>query len=391
MHRVQGTNLIKMRYEIKLSTILAVLIVGTIVIKLLLISNGMFALPDESRYSATIDALIELKNLHLKGFLFELFSNNARPVEAFVKIIPAILQKISSSLFHNDFHDPMNTHHIFIFNYVIHIFIIVIHYRLSKILVKDQSLTLLSVLIFSSLTNSYIYLRHCLPYDSSLLLLYFVLYKFIKHYNLEQITNKRLFNWGVIVAIAYLIYPGYLLFIASFSILLLIMLYFDSGLIKSIKLYLNYILSVCFVMLITEVLSRIGGISYFREFIDYMETVTLVYSGENFIFIFKYLIQVEGLNGWILILGLAAYIMTLIYNRQESDFKSISVNTFFCFSAILVLATVVYSYNKISFYGRVRYYFHLCHYFFFNTPAKLSKLCISKRHLLFICKTGCQS
>jgi hypothetical protein len=196
-----------------------------------------------------------------------------------------------------------------------------------------------------------------LPYDSSLLLLYFVLYKFIKHYNLEQITNKRLFNWGVIVAIAYLIYPGYLLFIASFSLLLLITLYFDSGLSKSIKLYLNYILSACFVIFIAEVLSRIGGRSYFREFIDYMDSVTRVYSGENFIFIFKYLIQVEGLNGWILILGLAAYIITLIYSPRESDFKSISVNTFLCFSAILVLATVVYFFKKMNLYGRVIHQF----------------------------------
>jgi hypothetical protein len=349
----------------------------------MLISSGMFAFPDESRYDGSLRALFNLRKLDLNGFLHAIFSTDARPGDAFIRIISAFLQRLSTKLFNIDFFDPHNTYPIFVFNYIIHLSILVIHYKLSKRFFKEQLPALLSVLIFSSLTNSYFYLRHALPYDSSLLLLYFVLYQFTKYYNLHQITNKRLFNWGLIMTIAYLIYPGYSLFFASLSMVLLIMLYFEEGFIKSIKSFLIYIFSVCFVMVLTEILSRIGGVPYFGGIIV---QITQGSFEESFSFIIKYLIQVEGLTGGILICGLAIYIISLIYNSRKLDFKAISVITFFCFGSIFIFWATLGYFNKVVFYGRLIHQFIPLICIFAILP--LDKLIISNRQKYLVLGIG---
>lgn len=347
-----------MNYKIKTEQLIITLIIITIITKLFLISDGMFAFPDEARYDASVYAFYDLINLNVKGFLNKIFSTDARPGDVLLRIIPVAFQKINTLLFNINIYDPINSYPIFLFNYVVHLLILLIHYRLSKILFQEKVIALLSLLIFSSLISSYIYLRHCLPYDASLLLLYFVMYQFIKMHNCNKVTSGYLLSWGSLMAIAYLIYPGYSLFFAAFSMLLLIMLYIDYGLTKSLKQFLVFVAAICLVIFCAEVMSRIGNSSYIWSAMNLSSTITQGNFEESFIFIIKYLLQVEGLSGVILILGVGGYLIFLIYQPDKDNIKSITSVAFYCFSAVVLLYAVLgFFFQKVVFYGRLIHQF----------------------------------
>ena len=108
-------------------------------------------------------------------------------------------------------YEPSNSFSLFIFNYVVYVLLMFLHFKFSKLLFKNDLYCYCSVLFFSCLTNSYVYLRHAVPYDLSLLIIYFCLYKIILNIKKESLTNKDLIGFGFLAFLGYLTYPGYVI------------------------------------------------------------------------------------------------------------------------------------------------------------------------------------
>ena len=158
-------------------------------------------------------------------------------------------------------------------------------------------MALISVLLFSTLTNSYLYLRHALPYDTSLLIFYLVIYKIVIYTEENSLSFKKSLIIGICSFLGFLVYPGYFpLFIVG-----LFLLFFNNISKKNIfkKIYYSsyYILGSILCLIIFEKISRLVGRSYILDAIGLSKTITQGSFEESFVFIFKYLFEVEGLTG----------------------------------------------------------------------------------------------
>ena len=84
-----------------------------------------------------------------------------------------------------------------------------IHFKFSNLLLKSCFLALISVVLFSTLTNSYLYLRHALPYDMSLLIFYVIIYKIVIYTEENSLSFKKSLLIGICSFFGFLVYPGY--------------------------------------------------------------------------------------------------------------------------------------------------------------------------------------
>ncbi len=186
--------------------ILFIVIIALTLIKLKLAGVGFFSSGgDEIRYFESINALIQLKECNLYSAIQCIYSTQGRPGDVIVNIIPASMQYVAFKIFDPELTEDKNIP-FFIFNFLIYCCILLVHFKFSKLFLKDITLALLSVLFYSCLTNSYLYLRHALPYDTSLLLFYLIIYKISKISLKSIVTIKQSFIWGGLSFFAFTIY-----------------------------------------------------------------------------------------------------------------------------------------------------------------------------------------
>ena len=135
-------------------------------------------------------------------------STQGRPANAILNLIPITLQYITAHIFNLNYYESQNSYAVFVYNFIIYCLILLVHFRFSKLLLNDSYLALASVVLFSTLTNSYLYLRHALPYDTSLLIFYLVIYKIVIYVKEDSLSFKKSFLAGTCSFFGFLVYPG---------------------------------------------------------------------------------------------------------------------------------------------------------------------------------------
>ena len=337
---------------------LLVLILLISVSKLFLIGKGFLAFPDEIRYYSAGNFINEISEGHLKAALYAAFSVQGRPGEAIVKIIPTSLQILTGKLNQVDTYDPVNSYPLFIFNFVVYGLILLVHFKFSNLFLKDRKLSLLSVLIFASLTNSFIYLRHALPYDSSLLVLYYVIFCLCSSIEQKKATPARLFFYGIASFFGYLIYPGYILMISTSLILISIYDLSFKFLLKKIVLVISYASGLIFLFIAVEAASRFAGTSYIYGAKGLSSTITQGSFDESYTFLFKYLFEVEGFTGYILIGVIPIFYVASYYlHKNFPQFKLIIYLSFSLLISYILYASYGYFLHGVVFYGRLIHQF----------------------------------
>ena len=279
------------------------------IIKLNLIGTGFLAFPDELRYCQSGRALQHLLEFNIGAATKEIFSTQGRPADAVIKIIPNGIQYVTTNIFRLNYYESINSYPLFIFNFIIYCLILIIHYKLSYILLKDTFLALISVLLYSTLTNSYLYLRHALPYDMSLMIFYIIIYKIVLYTKESSLSNKKSLLIGIFSCLGLLVYPGY------FPLLIVgLIILFCNNLSKqntSAKIrYANYyILGSSLCLFVFEKIGRLAGRSYILDAKGLSKTITQGSFEESFVFILKYLFEVDGITGIILLIGLSIFLL----------------------------------------------------------------------------------
>jgi hypothetical protein len=339
-----------------LRLVLVALILFVSFYKLSLIGEGFLAFPDESRYTRSGKALKDISEAKIHDALNEIFSTQGRPADALVKTIPNLFQFITSRIHGTGTYESSNSYPLFWFNFIVHGFFLLVLYRLARGFIRDEAFALLAVLFFSLLCNSSIYLRHALPYDASLLLLYFVIYRIIERARAGTMHAVFAMRCGFLSFFGYLMYPGYfpLFLIAGF--LLVFMNLERNEWQRRLSLALWFALGTGLCLAIFEIISRSVGNSYLESAGRLSGTVTQGSFEESFIFILRYLSEVEGVSGYVLISGLVIGMVFLFRSQayRASNTHHAFFLTLFAFAGMyLCYAGAGYFMHKVVYYGRL--------------------------------------
>jgi hypothetical protein len=371
-----------------LKYILIASIVLITAIKLNLIGTGFLAFNDEVRYCQSGKAFQDILGLKIHDAIRAIYFTQGRPADGLLNVIPIGLQYVTAHLFNLNYFESNNSYMVFIINFIIYCCILVIHYKFSKLLLKESYLALISVVLFSTLTNSYLYLRHALPYDKSLLIFYLVIYKTAIYTEENSLSFEKSLLIGMCSFFGFLVYPGYFpLFIVGLFILL-----FNNvskrDFLKRIAYSGYYILGSILCLYIFEKISRLVGTSYILDAIGLSGTITQGSFEESFSYIFKYLIQVEGLTGIILIITLPIFFLMMLYKLINQSYKEYSLMMLLSIAITgnyLVYASTGYFLHKVVLYGRLlhQYFPFICIFSVYSINELLIKITKKNKLILY--------
>ncbi len=328
------------------------------VMKISLVGRGFLAFPDENRYRETGLLLKSLAQGDIVNAITHVFATQGRPGDALLKIIPMSGQVATARIFGCEIYESDNAWPLFIYNYLIYIGLLIIHFLFSNLFLKNKTFSLLSVFVFSSLLISYISLRHADPYDASLLLLYFVFYKMMVYLKIKKGSNFKYLLFGFIAFFGYLCYPGYiLLFFAIPIVYFLTDLRFAEMSTKTTNMFFYCIGSVS-CLLFFEMASRAVDQSFIQNSMALSTTITQGSFDECFSFFIKYLTEVENFTGFLLLFGLIAFIVFGVFDFKKT--KTVSP----IYILFLVLLALYFLYAALGYWGhKVVYYARLLRQF----------------------------
>ncbi|MBI4726371.1 hypothetical protein HY768_03960 [candidate division TA06 bacterium] len=316
------------------------------------------AFPDESRYGYSIYALDCLKSLDFKGFLNNIFITQARPGDAILRLMPAGIQGI---LYHTASWDPRLPVSLVIpqlFNLLISILLTLVFYRVSLILWRDFYPAFSATVVYSLLANSNIYVRHLLPYDAALLIFLSALFYILKDNRTAAVSVKTAGIAGALAALSFLTYPGYY----YIPVLVWGALWIRGrGEKPAKKLLANtgfFAASLALVMLVFEGLARLGGSSYLNNARGLPATIIQGSFKEGYTFGVKYLVQVEGMIGLLLVICLLWYAGLIVRElARQGPKKLLKDYVFLLFilsgAGFMIHASISAIFHKMVFYGRL--------------------------------------
>lgn len=351
--------------------------------RLSLLGIGAYAWPDEYLYNDALGAVAAVLQLDLNEACRSLTGFGARPAEATLRLIPAAIQFIAEKVWNIGLYDPRSLLVATFPNIISSLLLSIVFYRVSMIFFEDdRAVTVLVTIVYSLLTNSNIYVRHVLPYDTAmffcLLSLYCVLR--IKAVTDAPLNPRRLIiAWGI-TGSAVLIYPVVFYLYRPSGLPMAIIIWFAilyslrivaansaatdtmqwliAGLVSGFGLavypaYYSFpvaviivtvlgrrdmtlfslpregvragsllVLSILCVMFFYEIVSRIGGESYIGCAIRLSRTITQGSFEEGYIFIPKYFIEVERSIGVTLIFLAGIYFITTLFRQAIGFSKS---------------------------------------------------------------------
>jgi hypothetical protein len=360
-----------------------------------LLGVGAYAWPDEYLYNDALGAVAAFLQLDLNEACRSLTGFGARPAEATLRLIPAAIQFIVKEVWDIGLYDPKSLLIATFPNILSSLLLSVVFYRVSMIFFEgDRAVAVLVTTIYSLLTNSNIYLRHVLPYDTALFFCLLSLYCVLR---IKVVTDSRLeprrliMAWGITGSVV-LIYPVVFYLYRPSGLPMAIIIWASilyslrlvvannaaadtrewiiAGLVSGFGLavYPAYYafpvavvtiavlgsrdtalfslsrdgarvgsllgLSILCVMFFYEIVSRIGGESYIGCAIRLSRTITQGSFEEGYVFIPKYFIEVERSIGVALIFLAGVYFITTLF-RQVIGFM-MSKSQMALFRCILV-------------------------------------------------------
>ncbi len=335
--------------------LLLLLILFVSVLKIGLINKGFLAFPDESRYRAAGQILKSLANGDVHSAIEFLFSTKGRPGDAIVKIIPTIIQYVTSEIFGFEVYEPKNSFPVFFYNFIIYGLLLWLHYKVSLHYLKDKFLSLFSVLVFATLVVSYVSLRHADPYDASLLILYWVFYKIIAG-NHTPLRNKKMALLGFVAFFGYLCYPGYVLLFLAIPMVFVAQQTVAEKRLSGMKQALFFAAGSLICLLIFEITAQLGGTSFIKNSLLLSGTIVQGSFEECFSFLFKYLVEAEGVNGIFMVLGICGFIILSVINLRrikKTGFPDIYLVFLILFLLFMVYSAAGYFGHKVVWYARL--------------------------------------
>lgn len=356
---------------------------GLLLLRLLLLGSGTLVDYDERRYFQSFEALRAAAHGHWSACAFSLSMVDARPADALWRCVPAAGQLLLARYVGWDRYAFPSLLLPTLLNWAATVGVAWFFWRSCQRLLAGVAAApqwaLVAAVLYASLVNTSIYVRHVLPYDGALLLFMGLLY-----WVLCQPSSPKAWFWarlGLGAGLLWLLYPGYY----AGPVLLVAPLLSWRRPVRWVLAHFGRLLALGvgfgLPLLVAEALSRLGGAPAFWA-VSYDLSLHVLQGdpAEGYTFWLKYLWQVEGALGLVLLalLGLAVRQAGRYLARAgvagllpATPRQKLLVAALLLFGVHATAATVG---HRIVWYGRL---LHL--YFPFLVLAGVAALAVSRR------------
>jgi hypothetical protein len=292
-----------------------------------------------------------LRKGEVKQAAKQLFDVQGRPGLTLVGMVPAAFQNVIANALKVGYNGIEAAWVIYIFNFVIFLTILFLIFRIALLFSIPDKIALLVVLLYSVSINGYIYLRHVFPYDFSLMLLLFALWYLLM--NKLTLSYLRSFIFGILIAGAFIVYPGCFPLALSLPLFYIFIIYTKNTLRHLIIHSFSSGLGGVFLLVIFELLARYCGTSYLS---DVKQTSGMITQGsfeESFSFILKYLWQAEFPLGIVYLFSLVAGSVFLVKRLKKDKNEHLIYLFLSTFIGFVIYASLGQFFHKMVFYGRL--------------------------------------
>jgi hypothetical protein len=316
-----------------------------------LLGVGAYSFQDEVRYKKAVNALVELRGGHLRGWLTQIVAlEDGRPGEAVVKMVPAALQFIPHA-FGVTPANPVSLRIPTACNIIVSLGVVFLLFRMCLILCEcDPAIAAAAAMFYGLLVNTSLYVRHLFPYDWSLCVFMGALWLVLS----KRPTVALAALAGLFAASTVLIYPGYYLLCPLLGVALLARAPSPAVWASRARLAVAFASAVAAVFLAVEITSRSVGHSYLKASRVLTGTITLGSFDEGWLFVPRYLIAVERAAGVILVIGLACYGARFVSEiARGTSVRPIHWLVLSVILAWMSQATMAYQLHFMVLYGRL--------------------------------------
>jgi hypothetical protein len=361
INSLQGQEKIS-RYAIYLFYIL---IISIFLLRIRLIGQGITHFADEVRYFNSIEAVKEFAQGNFKRGITLLNSTQGRPGDAFIRLLPAIVQAVMYKALGINTVTPQSLVVAVWMNWIVLIINTVLFY---KVAVRFHSISIAQVatVVYVTLINSNIYLRHILPYDIAIgLFLWALLLVLREQASYTPVRRSVYVKAGVLSGLCFAVYPGYFLapLIVGVMAIDIPIKRFKAELARLFASGLLFVLGFGGVLLLFELIATGGSSSYLMSSRELSTTINQGDFSAGFSFAPEYLLVVEKLMGWVL-LGLLPVAATLL-TRSTTLLSNHAVTPRVQLEKLAILlgfgwfsyASLAYFGHSLVFYGRTLHLF----------------------------------
>ncbi|TGD79726.1 hypothetical protein [Hymenobacter wooponensis] len=320
----------------------------------LLLAGGALAFPDEDRYLESIKAAQLLLAGDPEGAALHLANTQGRPADALLRLPVAFVQVFWQQLGGPHPEAPLSLLLPQLMNYLVLVGNVLLLYLLGlRWLPKTSALT--GCLLYAALVSSNLYLRHLLPYDLALLVLLVALVILTRNSRPVTVSGTRQLGLltGVLGWLVVAIYPGY--YFAPVLVGLFLLAHLPSP--RWLQGILWAVVGALFVILLLELITRYGHISYLRSLQTLGPSIIQGDFSEGFSFSGRYLWQIEGVSGIALVLLALPGMALLSRTRTTETRPMLRALAWGPLGLWLLHASLAYFAHKFVFYGRILHFF----------------------------------
>ncbi|WP_139920707.1 hypothetical protein [Hymenobacter sp. DG01] len=311
-------------------------------------AGGALAFPDEERHLKSVEAVEAIFQGDVERLCLHLANTQGRPADALLRLPVALVQVGLHRIWQIPPTSPTSLLVPQLLNWVVLLLNLLLLWRLARRLLPVASATMVLV-VYSALSSTQLYVRHLLPYDTALGVVLLSLVLLSAPAAARSPWRSGLLAGGLGL-LAFAVYPGY-----YFAPLLPGALLLASQPKSAWKRALwGFGAGAGLVVVPLEVLTRFGHISYLRTLQHLPATVIQGDFSEGFSFLPRYLWQVEGLTGALLLLAALPGLWALLTCHSTPVARVVAVVPV---AAWLGHACLGYFAHTLVFYGRIIHFF----------------------------------
>ena len=333
---------------------LVVLLAALTCYRFSLIGSGHFFYADEWAYGCAAPLIDHLAAGEYFFGVYELFRPSARPGFVLVSVVPVLLQRGVGALLGIA---PESLHYydaVAGFNVAVTLAVTVCLYGTGRAWLRSPWYALLFAGTHALLANSNVWVRHMVPYYESLLMGLAALWLLSCEGGSRRRAVVRAFVAGLLSTLAYASYPGFYPFVILNALVMLAVAP------KRVASAVAYATGAALVIGGFELLACSVGTSYLQDMLHSQERMGL-WAGapwnmgapeEGYVFIWRYMRDVEGWAGIVLLVGSVCG-AGLLLTRSRAEFpRAARVGIATAIACYLLHASAAVFFQKMVFYGR---------------------------------------
>lgn len=323
--------------------------------RIALTSSGQLYWPDEFRYVHALHLLEDLRSGDPGRALQWIFTDpslpadqvnmGARPGYVVLSALPAVVQGVANVTVGITPEQPGFYRIAALANVAVVAGIAILLFLIFRTVGGSPWMALVGVVVYSTLVNTNLYVRHLFPYDPALLFLLSSLYLLIRPRE-EGANGWTLLGAGLLAGVGFTTYPGYDPFLLILGAAVLIV--FD----RPWRALLAFGASMIPVALLWELLARLGGLSFFELTFRLAGTLSTEQGSfsETLSFLPKYLVSVEGVLGGALLVLFVVFSVAAVRGRHSPLGTSIVAGAA---AAYLIYGALGVAFHMTVQYGRL--------------------------------------